>query len=628
MHICDANDNCINENNFAIKRVIIVATIVFILAVMFGINISNFAMFENAIPNNAECVKMITIGEPRAIRSDEWLVGVSNYLYDTNSQQSELSITDFVAKYITPTNWGKLFLPTSMSFAFYSWIMYYILFIALLMFFRIFNPSNWKIVLAMTLITLASPGIGWWNSQLTIALFFSAIVLFYYFFEVKAIWKKVLICIGLVICLGSFIVNAYPAWMIPLAYLAVLVLLSVYIQRGKINIRKSDWIYIVTTLLTIIVVAVCYYISSRDFIEAVSDTVYPGNRLSFGGDLSFDYIGHYLMLLVMPIKDIAGFSNNSEATAFWSFFPLPWLVFICRFDELKKKAIIWALLFFDLACFIYAFIGFPKWIATASFWIYTTPARVAYIGSFTLALVLLLEIVYIKPIGDWKNFKRIMLSWKMAFLNIFMIGFLISIFVFCHEIVDYMSPCLFLLMSAGVIFFSNVVYVGARKFAIVILLVLTLISGVTVNPINVGMDVMTETPLAKRIVELNEKDKGNWITTNEIVLSKYVKSQGVECLNALSYPPRMDLFEPIDRNNEYNDIYNRYAHVVVALTDKKSSFELVTEDAIIIYLNIQDLRYWDVKYVVSQQDLTQFTDIVNIKKVYEDLDGFDIYKVM
>ena len=157
---------------------------------------------------------------------------------------------------------------------------------------------------------------------------------------------------------------------------------------------------------------------------------------------------------------------------------------------------------------------------------------------------------------------------------------------------------------------------------------MSIVSGATVNPVNIGTEIMEGTPLAREIKKLDTEDSGRWITNNDILVSKYTRAQGVDCLNSISYPPRFDLFAPIDNNGENEDVYNRYAHVIVSIGPENGVFELIQDDMFRVTINTEGLKLWDVKYIVSKENIEMDADSVTIARVYDDLDGYDIYKVI
>lgn len=615
------------NNNLRMTNITLIASIVFLILVVFGMNISNFNEYIRVIPNNIRSLDPVVIGQSRGIRSDEWLINVSGAFHDMNIQGHNIkSFSEWIIKYIVPYNWGYLFLPNSMAFSFATLSPYFVLLISGICFFKIFARKNILYALACGFILLFSPEIGWWNATHIYASFFSVIVLFYLFFQTDFLYKKVLYSIGLVLFICAFILNIYPAWQVPLFYLGAFILVGIYVQQKKINFKKHDLIYITAVLFAVGFVLFCYYIESKEFIKLVSETVYPGKRYSNGGNLPLSYLSHYLMVARFPFKDTT-YLNNSEASAFISLFPVPFLLFILNKEEFKKHKILKAIFIFSIFCAVYMFIGFIPLFSKLTLFNYSVPYRLFTIFDLSLLLLLLLEVYYIK---EQKGLSQIWYIFKTKGIvyNTTLLVFLYYVYKQQRSILEYLGLPLFIVICIIFFVLSNLAILGKKKMFIGILLFITFMSGFSINPLNLGTGVMESTPLAKEIRIIQKQDSGNWITLNDFILSKYVKAQGVECINALSYPPRFDLFHPIDPDRKYNDVYNRYAHVEVNLVEQPSSFELYQDDLFKVNLSLDDLDEWNVKYIITKEEVVVQSREFSTKVIYSDsLDGFKIYKV-
>ena len=81
-----------------------------------------------------------------------------------------------------------------------------------------------------------------------------------------------------------------------------------------------------------------------------------------------------------------------------------------------------------------------------------------------------------------------------------------------------------------------------------------------------------------------------------------------------------------EQAEENRKIYNRYAHVILNITDEKSTVELMYADQVAINLNYNDLEKLNIEYILSTKDLSE----EECSKIFEELyneDGMYIYKV-
>ena len=598
----------------------------FVFLIIIKANDSNMMVFSELFPNNIAAINPTVLGNPRAVRSDEWACNLTADLYRMQQENKGIeSFADIILFCINPQNWGYLLLPLDMGFSWARMTPYFVSFIAVFYFFHIFIKDSVIYPFFAAIILVWSPEIMWWNSLTVYMHFFLVFDLVYLFFHTLSKQIKVFCCIGLFISIGTIMVTIYPAWHILLVYLGIFLLAGVFLQEKRIGFKKSDIIYITVTCVFLFGFILCYFISQKEFISSVANTVYPGKRESIGGDLPLRYLAHYLLAPLLPFRDIT-FSNNSEVSSFISLFPMPVLLYLYRKDDLKKHKILNSIFLFICICAVYMLIGFPLFLSKLTLWSYSFSLRVNTLLGLSCSILLILEVYYIQK-NEEKN--KIYCLQKNVSFYILILLFFFYIYMKEKNIVDYLGIPLFCTLAIGVVILGYISLKGNIKTLLITLSILTIISGVTVNPLVIGTDIMLKTPIAKAVKILDKEDSGNWIAVDgDIWKSKYLRAQGVECLNALSYPPRFDLFLPLDPAGENIDIYNRYAHVNIRLCNEKSSFNLVYTDHIHIDLNIDDMKKWNVKYVLTTNQLELNTNVLSSELVYTDaLDGNYIYKI-
>lgn len=616
---------------------VITAFLIMGVLILLQVNNSSMACYRTVIPNNIQETSQLILGWPRSIRSDEFLVGTPAFfhnqvngqlverVFDQNSDSIIIWINNVITM-LNPYYWGELCLPTAYAFswrfvlnsAFLIWI-YYKLFV-------IFTGSKPFSIVASLLIVF-SPAIQWWSQTVESGIMCGFVVFFYDFFCARKAWKKVLCAWGLVCCTSTIVPLIYPAWGIPLAYLFLFILVGIYATQKKIDFKKTDVPYIAVTCLLMIVVVVAYFVSSGDATQSMLETIYPGKRFSTGGGLQSSYWAHYLAAPLIPWKTENMVLNQSELSHFLHLFPIPIAIFIAKYQDFKANKVMKALVGFNILCDVYMIFGVGDFIAKYTLLSYTTSRRLHIIWGLSSFILLLLECYYIVPKRPKQAGK---IDWtKCIFVNGCIATFLIWVVVSQISLIDYIEAGNFVYISAGIILLGNLLFWGKKKVFIAIICILTVVSGFVANPINFGSSIMTDTPLAEEIREIDRQDSGRWVALNDIMwMPKYVYAQGVDCINYLSWPPRFDLFAPVDENGEYRDIYNRYAHVGVYLTTEETSFVLNSTDSLAVFLNVDDLEKWDVKYVVILGEIPEQMGHVKFQLLYYDtLDNMNIYKV-
>jgi len=624
--------------DFKWKKQIAFITVLCVMGGLIVLQINNSSMecFNAVFPNNMSEASQLTFGTPRPIRSDEFIVGTPAFFHSNlNGQLSEpvfvkdsQSIIVFINNIITllnPYYWGELWLPASYAFswrfvvnnAFFIYILYRLFVI-------ITKRRSFSIIAA--LLILFSPVVQWWSVPIYFALVCGYIVFFYDFFQTESRWKKLIYAWALVCCTSAFAYVIYPAWVIPLVYFYLCVLVGIYATEKSINFKKTDIQYIVPTCLLMLIVVGAYIITSGDAASNMLETVYPGKRFSAGGGLNDIYWGDYLAAPFLPWKVNNMPANQSELSHFLHLFPIPIVLFILRYKEFKKHKAMTALVCFNIFCDWYMVFGIGEHMAKYSLLSYTLPDRLHIIWGFSSFLLLLLESYFITPLKWREQQKSDKIKWLL--MNACVVIFLLWFGMKQKALINYIEISNYVYACVTVILLGSLLYFGKKKIFIAILCVLTAVSGAVVNPINLGADMLVETPLAKEIREIDQRDSGRWIGLNDLFTPKYIYAQGVDCLNYLSWPPRFDLFEPLDKEGKFYDIYNRYAHVAVILTTEETTFDLMQADYFVVHLNINDLQKWNVKYVVARGELPARAEDVGFEMLYDDmLDDMNIYKV-
>ena len=91
------------------------------------------------------------------------------------------------------------------------------------------------------------------------------------------------------------------------------------------------------------------------------------------------------------------------------------------------------------------------------------------------------------------------------------------------------------------------------------------------------------------------------------------------------------MWRTLDTENIYEDIYNRYAHVLFDITNEETKFELVQVDTIKVSVSIKDLYKTGIKYLLSNEDLSEYntSEKTNFKELYYNVvDDTYIYEIV
>ena len=626
--------------DFIYNKRYIIACIILVLCVIFQINGSSIGCWENVLGYKTD--RGILAGISRPIRSDEWAIftpmalgQVANGFPYENPNLRGGTPTDMFIVYGEPvkdismifriTQIGYLLFGAGAGLSFYWCFRFIALFMASFEFLMLITNKNKRLSFVGGIIILFSPTIQWWYStNALIEMIVSAeigLVLFDKYFKEENFKLRILEMAGIFICIGTYILTFYPAWMIPVAYVFLPFLIWIIIENRKnIKFSKGDIIAFIVIALIFSALMARVFIKSWNTILTTLNTAYPGKRIVLEKGNPKVYVG-FMMNALFTI--VTSFDNPCDMAVMMDFWPIALILLgIYVFKEKKNDYLITLSLISLLILNAYYLFSAPEWLAKI-----TLLSRSWY-GRIYQIFGLLNIFILFRILSDTKfKFKKI---WAVI------ISLVVScIFVLCAK---YFYPdrvskyiAIVLAMVFTLVFYSILRYTENKKMFTAVILIFMLVIGGLVNPVRAGINLVNEDPLLRAIEEINNKDKGLWalieIGLPEINLPNIAKAK---TLNSTNVYPNLELWHKVDKNNQYEDIYNRYAHIFVTLVpnEEETKFELLAQEVIRVFLRYEDLQKLGVKYIVRGAKLPKLekTNEINLEEMYKD-DNYIIYKV-
>lgn len=364
-----------------------------------------------------------------------------------------------------------------------------------------------------------------------------------------------------------------------------------------------------------------YFISTKEYIQIINQTVYPGKRVEYGSN-EIGKLLCYAQSLFFPIKDMY---NNSESGVFFCLFPLSTLLSLYYSIKSKKKDLLSILLLIvEIPMIIYTTIGLPPIVAKLLLFTHSTSVRMIDILGLVQVILIMRLLSFYK---DEKHIKPI-------------VGSIIAIIFACESVLickfsfaDYLNKYRMILLFILIFFLSfylmtNYKDKGFKKFGILISVV-SICSGICVRPISIGLSSVYAKPAAQEVKKIVSTDpKSKWVTIGGIETPSFTVMSGAPTINYVNTYPNLKLWHTLDPDKKYEKIYNRYEHVKVILTQEDTSFELIQSDYITLNLSYKDLKKAKVKYVFTNGDCDiDFNNgYVKFDKVYDE-SGVNIYKI-
>lgn len=604
--------------NYLFDKRYFIGIFIFLFLVIGKYNGSSIEIWNGIIQPEYQLENSVILGKTRSIRSDEWLVSTPISLSQVTEQVNlskynnllgatenlvtlnpKLPNTDILSLLSSPNNLGYLVMDSERGFSFSWYFCFFLLFFASLELFMILTNKN-KIFsfLGAVLLTL-SPVIQWWQSPQIVSYGNLAIVLFYNFIISKTRKKKILFSLLFGYSGLLYIMCLYPAWQVPYGY-CYLILIIWIIIKNKDKIKVKDLLYLIPTLGIILIILVPLLISNKEVFNITSNTVYPGDRFSIGGG-EWRTLFTYINSIYYPYKDLG---NPCEFSQYFSLFPFPIIYGIYVMIKNKKKdlfIILSIIVILTLSLWIMFPLGTTFSKVTLLYMTTETRVQVAIGFLTTILLIYLLSNYETKKID--KNKVKYILLLTLSFISSFIV-IKISNSVIQEYFPNYLNlkmSILSLSLLAILIFLMFLNNKVTNKILISLLIFISFVSGIIVSPINKGTSVFYNKPLSKEINEIISSDSDSIFLASDsgITLANYLVANGAKTINTTNYIPNIELYKKLDTEEKYNDVYNRYEHVAINLTDEDTTFILNQDDYITINLNYNDVCKIEADYLVT-----------------------------
>ena len=454
----------------------------------------------------------------------------------------------------------------------------------------------------------------------------------YYFFKKEKMYQKILLALGVALSGGAFICNFYPAWQVPLAYVLLALLAWIIVTNIKEvkALKFKHWIVVCAALVFMASVVLAYLKDSSAYTEAVLETVYPGKRFDPGGN-GFYKGSWYIQTLVYPFKNTG---NNSESAVFFCLFPLPMILssisvvkqIVLRIKNKTGEIDYFSAILLIPAAFItvYCTVGIPSWLAKITLMSYSMALRSIDILCFINIFLL------IRMISYRSEKKRGYPIW---------LAFIVGMLLICYNIANtekqhsgympafYVSVITLLILALVIVMMCKV----TEKFKKGVILTATLLiafSGLCILPVCRGFDALLEKPASYAVREIVEEDPdAKWMGYGNFVSPQFLIANGAPTVNSVNYIPNMELWSKLDPEGKYNEVYNRYSHVICAFTENETSFELLQPDLMQLNLSYDDVAKTEVEYLFSLGAISEECDVFDLELLYNE-DNVFIYKVL
>lgn len=588
-------------------RVFLLTSIVFllfILAVAFRIHGSSIGSWDTFYPGSREEKTGLILGWPKPIRSDEWMVSTpwafsqSRLGYPVKNENvganNDPLLTNMPVGHFTtifrPQNWGYFSLGAERGFA-YMWS--FKIFGVLISFFfllMLLTRNHFWLSLVGSLWVLFSGFTQWWFSTSMSEMMASFALMFIGLAYLLLARKKLLIIAGaalLVVFSLDFVLFFYPAFQVPLFWLAVFLAAGFLLTGGRWQLfRRQLRIRLpiaASGALLVLVVLYFFYQDARGTINAISGTDYPGTRLMAGGDTGLVKMFSGFTGIPYSTKRFPPIMENAcEASNYILLFPAVFIAWARNYIlKIKNSRLISTLLIYLLFISTWLLVKPPSLLAKLSLLNYVPPSR-ALLG-LGLASILV-TIIYLAG-QDREPMDRSFARGASLFVFVLMIlyGFLFD------QVTDNWLKYRYVLLMA--IFYSVISYLllTKRRVAFSVLILLVLAPYYLVNPIAYGLDPVYKNKIVIAASEIQSRaPDSKWVEYGGNTLANLLKTAGIDIVNGNKYTPDLEFYRTLDPGRENQFIYNRYSDIVFTEpkedTGKEVEFVLIQADSFAVLI--------------------------------------------
>lgn len=639
--------NAFNQvKHYLLKFRWLIALCVFIICVAFHIHGSSIAIYNNSFPTQTdkkEAAYYYILGKERQIRSDEWAVHTptyfSQYYNDFKMKSSKMSVsgTNMVLDYYAPVkditvigkpfSWGYILFGNEVGLSWYWCGLMIMMFMSAFEMFMIITKKNVRLSVVGMLMIGLSPVMQWWFVPHITIVFVYAMCLFdigYHFFTARSIWFKWLTTILAIAAVIGFALSIFPSCQLISALVVIALLTGCLIRdREDITFTVSEWYRIGAAVLVAGGILGYYVVKYWSDIQMILNTVYPGKRVSVGGEDRLYDLFTNLTSIFLPYKDTG---NNSETASYIHFAPVFILLFPRINSYLKDKddenRWIGKILFVTLLVqIVFMCAGFSETLSKITMFKYVNRMNLSY--GFTAVIFTVWSFYVIRK--NKGMFKR----WEVIVYP-FVYGIIYCTFI-DKSLTEYISLKYVL---AEILFLVVILILAMRRMSRLmsyLMAAVMCVAGLMVNPLCRGTAPITNHPISKFIQDTAEKEPdAQWMTADApFFIGNFVMANGAKVIGATNFYPDNARWKVLDPDGEFEESYNRYSNQSLKVVDdKESSVDLLNADYININITPDDIMDLDVKYIVSPTDLH---DILNDNGIDDDIvfeqDGYRVYRL-
>ena len=557
----------------------------FLVLTLAKIHFVSIPMWNQIMPDGSDLKRGMISGESRRIRMDDYAVMAPWILSQTNRglpQENETIGGNKAPILVTPTThfssffradyWGFFFLNAEQGYAWAFNMRALVSIIGVALVLLLLTGNNFWLAIFGSLWLFLSSGNQSWTHIPTVMIgsgSLTVVSLVYLLFG-RSRPQIIVGSLGLIYMSLYYAFVLYPPYQVPMAYLLGLLAAGYVLSRFSRERILAQWPLKLAggavTALSLGFVLYRYYVDLKPTIDAISNTVYPGKRSEVGGTgFIANWFSEFFSWQYKDTAFPANWLNHCELSHYITFAPiiLPMLIVVFaltrRFD--------WTLVLlsaFVIFGYVWIEIGFPEWLAKATFWS-VSPTRRAQIP-FGIGNVFL-TVLYLNFLTNVRlpNVNR-------TALTVAGVAGVIAFMVYAVYVNVNDSDGFF---KANQLFIPAVFFAGLGTLLLPTWqppyrtalfgagILLFLMPNLRLNPLSKGLSPITGHVLYRAVQEIHQREPdAKWVVFGGQFVSYLVTATGVDLLSGVKYTPPRNILSVLDPTARRDSAYNRYAHTV------------------------------------------------------------------
>ena len=323
--------------------------------------------------------------------------------------------------------------------------------------------------------------------------------------------------------------------------------------------------------------------------------------------------------------------NPCEASSMLSFYPLPILLTFIYMIINRKEKKHWKFFIPTMIISIFLMIwcqwGFPEILAKCSL----MSMSVAQRATIPLGTLQIYMLIYFLGIMSKEN--KWIPSKATYTLPILVIAYMVYQAITTCVVPEYFGPVkkviATVLFGMAIFGICNSNQEKIKTFTLYSIMLISLLTGLNVNPIICSTDIIYQKPICKKFAEIRSQEPDAlWLGDDTgIYINNYMVANGIRTINSTNVYPNLELYELLLEENaeSQKSVYNRYHHLNISLIEEETHIQLLAPDSIMIWLNYHDLEKMKIDYIIVKNNINERGYDMQFEEMYNE-DGLYIFK--